>query len=476
MTAYEKRRTQGQDLIGVVTLDLPPVHFETIGIWLEIPDEIKNAIQKKELNFMGGIHAVEHAAISMFPLFALCDRDDIGGISMTEHPQVCRAAIFIYDGHPGGVGLSHRAFDVIQELLEKTKLLVASCPCETGCPSCIHSPKCGNGNKPLDKQACLLILEWLLNPEKMESAALPQKKSEKTNGPAKKEPKPDLSWEKQAVRLESDKHSEPTAVARKKRIFRPLAEEPEQAALNSEAHSLIFPDLSGENSRTVTGSRVAFEPKGGREQIMPIQLDNMAQVQGINSQEAPIISTVSGLKNKKVVFFDLETQKLAQEVGGWRNVRRMQLSIGVAHTEELGFTTFTEETVSDLINLLKNADLVVGFNHVRFDYEVLAAYTDENLRALPNLDILEHIESSLGFRLSLDHLAQFTLGKNKSGAGTDAVKWFREGRMDLLEQYCRDDVAITRDLYLFGLGNGFLRYKRKGGRTDKIPVKWEIPL
>ena len=169
VTTYEKRRTKGQDLIGVVTLDLPPVHFETVGIWIEIPDKIKNAIQEKQLNFMGGIHAVEHAAISMFPLFALCDRDDIGGISMPEHPQVCRAAIFIYDGHPGGVGLSHRAFDVLEQLLEKTKLLVATCPCETGCPSCIHSPKCGNGNKPLDKQACLLILEWLLNPEKMEA-------------------------------------------------------------------------------------------------------------------------------------------------------------------------------------------------------------------------------------------------------------------------------------------------------------------
>ncbi len=476
VTAYEKRRTQGQDLIGVVTLDLPPVHFETIGIWLEIPDEIKNAIQKKELNFMGGIHAVEHAAISMFPLFALCDRDDIGGISMTEHPQVCRAAIFIYDGHPGGVGLSHRAFDVIQELLEKTKLLVASCPCETGCPSCIHSPKCGNGNKPLDKQACLLILEWLLNPEKMESAALAAKKIGKKQWTRQERTQARFELGKASCIPERDKHSEPTAVARNKRIFRPLAGEPEQAISNSEAHSLIFPDLSGENSRTVTAPRVVFEPKEGGEQIMPIQLDNMAQAHGINSQEAPIISTVTGLKNKKVVFFDLETQKLAQEVGGWRNVCRMQLSIGVAHTEERGFTTFTEETVSDLINLLKNADLVVGFNHMRFDYEVLRAYTDENLRALPNLDILAHVESSLGFRLSLDHLAQFTLGKNKSGAGTDAVKWFREGRMDLLEQYCRDDVAITRDLYLFGLGNGFLRYKRKGGRTDKIPVKWEIPL
>jgi DEAD/DEAH box helicase domain-containing protein len=453
VTAYEKRRTQGQDLIGVVTLDLPPVHFETIGIWLEIPDEIKNGIQKRELNFMGGIHAVEHAAISVFPLFALCDRDDIGG-----------------------VGLSHRAFDVIQELLEKTKLLVASCPCETGCPSCIHSPKCGNGNKPLDKQACLLILEWLLNPKKMESAALPEKMSEKNNGAAKKGPKPDLSWEKQSVGLKRKKHGQPTAVTRDKRIFRPLPEEPEQAGSDSEPHSLIFPDLSAENNRTVTPTRAVIGPKERGQQIMPIQLDNMAQAYGINSQEAPIISAVSGLKNRKVVFFDLETQKLAQEVGGWRNVRRMQLSIGVAHTEERGFTSFTEETVSDLIDLLKNADLVVGFNHMRFDYEVLSAYTGENLRALPNLDILTHVESSLGFRLSLDHLAQFTLGKNKSGAGTDAVKWFREGRMDLLEQYCRDDVAITRDLYMFGLENGFLRYKRKGGRTDKIPVKWEAHL
>ncbi len=181
IVGYEKRRSSGQELIGMVDLDLPPLHFETVGIWIEIPDEVKDAVQKAGLHFMGGIHAMEHAAISMFPLFALCDRDDIGGISTPEHEQVCRAAVFIYDGHPGGVGLSHRAFEVIEELLEKTRLLVEKCPCEAGCPSCIHSPKCGSGNKPLDKKACLATLEFLLHPD---TAFLASKTEQKPKSPA----------------------------------------------------------------------------------------------------------------------------------------------------------------------------------------------------------------------------------------------------------------------------------------------------
>lgn len=479
VTAYEKRRTQGQDLIGVVTLDLPPVHFETVGIWIEIPDEIKNAIQERQLNFMGGIHAVEHAAISMFPLFALCDRDDIGGISMPEHPQVCRAAIFIYDGHPGGVGLSHRAFEVLEQLLEKTKLLVATCPCETGCPSCIHSPKCGNGNKPLDKQACLLILEWLLSPEKMEGADSTQKKSGRSAETARGEAKRDLVKYEYRLPAEDGKPLARPPVAPTERASQSAEREFRQAASQATAgRSLIFPDLSPEKGRTRIrpAPRVFVQAEETGDRNMLAEIDKMAQAgDARESNSRDLASRNSALPSpgtKKVVFFDLETQKLAQEVGGWKNVSRMQLSVGVVHTEAHGFITFTEETVSDLINLLKSADLVVGFNHLNFDYEVLRAYTNENLRAMPNLDILVDVQASLGFRLSLDHLAQFTLGKNKSGAGTDAVKWFREGRMDLLEQYCRDDVAITRDLYLFGLENGFLRYKRKGGRTDKIPVKW----
>ena len=120
---------------------------------------------------MGGIHALEHVLISMFPLFALADRYDIGGISHPAHPQVGRAAIFIYDGYPGGVGLSARAYEILEDLLRRALSLTAACPCEDGCPSCIHSPKCGSGNKPLDKEATLKIAALLLGMEEPELPA-----------------------------------------------------------------------------------------------------------------------------------------------------------------------------------------------------------------------------------------------------------------------------------------------------------------
>ncbi|MBW1869709.1 MAG: DEAD/DEAH box helicase, partial [Deltaproteobacteria bacterium] len=159
ITGYEKRTLPGQGLIGVFDLDLPPQIFETIGFWIEIEPAIKRFVEEKGLHFMGGIHAIEHAAIGIFPLFALCDRNDIGGICYPHHPQVGKSAIFIYDGYPGGVGLAQRGFEAVLELLEKTWDLVRGCECEIGCPSCIHSPKCGSGNKPLDKGAAGLILE-----------------------------------------------------------------------------------------------------------------------------------------------------------------------------------------------------------------------------------------------------------------------------------------------------------------------------
>ncbi|MCL4501002.1 MAG: DEAD/DEAH box helicase [Deltaproteobacteria bacterium] len=119
--SYEKRRLPGQELLGMVTLELPPQIFETVGMWLEIPDAVKNAIYAAGLHFMGGIHALEHVLIGMFPLFALADRYDIGGISHPAHPQVGRAAIFIYDGYPGGVGLSVRAYDILEDLLNRSR-------------------------------------------------------------------------------------------------------------------------------------------------------------------------------------------------------------------------------------------------------------------------------------------------------------------------------------------------------------------
>ncbi len=453
IVGYEKRRTSGQELIGVVDLDLPPVHFETIGIWIEIPDKVKDAIKKTGLHFMGGIHAMEHAAISMFPLFALCDRDDIGGISTPEHEQVCRAAVFIYDGHPGGVGLSHRAFEVIDELLEKTRLLVEKCPCEDGCPSCIHSPKCGSGNKPLDKKACLATLEFLLHPD---SAILPLKTGTKPQIPTKPALGPifpdlhynlleqrDLLCRRKENDVKTQRYEEKTA-----RENRSVTKSPDKKRV-------AIPKLK----RTVTD----FSKKAGI--TLSFEEEQPAMVAEPTRQGA--VKT-----RKRVVVFDVETQKLAQEVGGWKHISKMRLSLAVAHTDEDGFLTFTEENVSDLIELLKGADLVVGFNHVRFDYEVLSAYTREPLRDLPNLDILLDVKAALGFRLKLDHLAEITLGRKKSGDGLDAVRWFREEKMDLIEQYCRDDVEITRDLYRFGLEKGFLLYRGDRRGISQIPVDW----
>uniref|UniRef100_A0A7C3ZDU9 DEAD/DEAH box helicase n=1 Tax=Desulfobacca acetoxidans TaxID=60893 RepID=A0A7C3ZDU9_9BACT len=170
--AYEKRRLPGQELLGVVPLELPPQIFETVGMWLEIPDRVKQAIYQAGLHFMGGIHALEHNLIAMFPLFALADRYDIGGISTPAHPQVGKAAIFIYDGYPGGVGLAARAYTILEDLLKRTREVIEACPCAEGCPSCIHSPKCGSGNKPLDKAAALLTARLLLLGEEVDTGPI----------------------------------------------------------------------------------------------------------------------------------------------------------------------------------------------------------------------------------------------------------------------------------------------------------------
>jgi DEAD/DEAH box helicase domain-containing protein len=119
------------------------------------------------LDFAGGLHATEHAAIGILPVFALCDRNDIGGVSTPLHPDTGQPQIFIYDGHPGGVGIAERGFELIEPLWEATLRAIAECPCTDGCPSCIQSPKCGNNNQPLDKRAASVLLEGLLGHVKL---------------------------------------------------------------------------------------------------------------------------------------------------------------------------------------------------------------------------------------------------------------------------------------------------------------------
>ena len=374
ITGYEKRALPGQELMGVFPLDLPIHTFESIGIWVEIEPALKGFVEKKGLHFMGGIHAIEHAAIGIFPLFALCDRNDIGGICYPYHPQVGKSAIFIYDAYPGGVGLAARGFEIIVELLEKTLNLLKTCDCEEGCPSCIHSPKCGSGNKPLDKQAALLILEGLLG-------HIPLSQLSEGNGEAEPEaPLPETA-------LIQEKENEP-----------------------------------------------------------------------------------------RILFFDLETQKIAQEVGGWKNTHLMRISVAVVFDSiKDRFMVYDEAKIDDLLDHLYKADLIIGFNIKGFDYRVLGAYTHKDLQALPTFDILEDVYRRLGFRIGLDHLATETLEQGKTADGLQAVEWFRQGEMDKLIEYCRHDVETTRDLFFYGLKNGSLIYRERQNQTRvRLLVDWKL--
>ncbi|CAB1061211.1 ATP-dependent RNA helicase, DEAD/DEAH box family [Olavius sp. associated proteobacterium Delta 1] len=161
VTEYEIRHIFTKKLIKKINLDLPPQIFETESLWFRIPRRIYRAAESGNLDFMGGIHAMEHAAIGIFPLLVLADRNDLGGLSTLFHPQLNSAAVFIYDGIPGGAGINRETFSRAENLLENTRGIIAGCACDAGCPSCVHSPKCGSGNRPIDKQAAIFILDRL---------------------------------------------------------------------------------------------------------------------------------------------------------------------------------------------------------------------------------------------------------------------------------------------------------------------------
>ena len=149
------------EVIKRTPLNLPPLSFSTVGLWFTIPEEIREEIEGQGLDFAGGLHAAEHAMIAMSPIFAMCDRWDIGGLSTPLHPDTGEPTIFIYDGFEGGIGISETLYSKIKPLWEKTLQLIENCECKDGCPSCIYSPKCGNENKPLDKKAAKIILQQL---------------------------------------------------------------------------------------------------------------------------------------------------------------------------------------------------------------------------------------------------------------------------------------------------------------------------
>ncbi|HVL99933.1 MAG TPA: DEAD/DEAH box helicase [Egibacteraceae bacterium] len=160
--AYERRRIFTNASLGVVDLDLPRLHLVTQGLWLTIPDGVLADAGVTAERVAGAAHAAEHAAIGLLPLFAMCDRWDIGGVSTAWHPDTNEATVFIYDGYPGGAGITERGFRSDDAHLRATLAAVAACACADGCPSCVQSPKCGNGNSPLDKRGAVALLEAVL--------------------------------------------------------------------------------------------------------------------------------------------------------------------------------------------------------------------------------------------------------------------------------------------------------------------------
>lgn len=379
VTGYQKRNNKTQKLIATLPLDLPEQTIETEGFWLNIPAAIKEQVELEKLHFMGAIHALEHAMIAMFPLLILCDRNDIGGISCPLHEETGEATIFVYDGHSGGVGLCEEAFENMDDLLRKTREMVVSCSCENGCPSCVHSPKCGSGNRPIDKIACTRLMELLLDDSfRGEDVFVPQRITEGH-----------ISTE-------------------------------EQEAVN---------------------------------------------------ELGPIVDAGMEILPQRYGVFDLETIRSAEEVGGWNRAERMGVSVAVVWDSLLGdHVTYLEDEVDRLIDHLFELDLVVGFNNKRFDNQVLSGYTVKNLNLLPSLDLLEEVHNQLGYRLSLDRIAEFTLGRKKTADGLQALAWYKEGRIDLIREYCKKDVEVTRDLFHFGMENNHFLFCNKAGKVVRLPL------
>lgn len=379
--AFERRALRGHKLLGVEELDLPDQVFETEGIWLEIPESVQRIVESGQYHFMGGIHALEHACIGILPLLVLTDRNDLGGISTLFHEQLKGPAVFVYDGIPGGVGLTRQAFARAEEMLIRTMEAVSGCECETGCPACVHSPKCGSGNRPIDKQAALVVLQG----------------------------------------------------------------------------------LAAGRVRIGSTPRAAERPRENIDAAYATILSCAGQSLGASKPDQPV----------RVAILDVETRRSAQEVGGWHNAAAMGVSCAVLWDMQSGtFEDYLQEDLPAMTRRLTQFDLVVGFNVLGFDYRVLRGCLDFDFHALPTLDILKVVLDRLGYRLSLDHLARHTLGVRKSGHGLESLRWWKEGRVDQIIAYCRDDVAITRDLYLFGRDNGFLLFQNKSCKLVRLPVDW----
>lgn len=416
---FERRKINGRELLDRHDLDLPPAVIETEGLWWSAPPAIEAGLVADGHDFMGSLHAAEHTTIALVPLFAVCDRNDLGGISIPMHAQLLTGGVFVYDGHPGGAGIAERAFAQLPELLTRVRDHLHRCPCEDGCPSCVQSPKCGNGNRPLDKTGAEAFLSGVLGREAaVEAVAAPRPVWERSD------------WQPSAL---------PEDVERRGRV--------------------------------VFEGDVGAPESGGRDAAWLSGIDGEAAI------EVPPPAPLAPPRPQNpanTVLFDLETVKGADDVGGWHNIHKMRVAVGVSlHLQSGKLRVFREDDVKELIDQLAAADLVVGYNILRFDYQVLSGYTGADYaRRWPTLDLLREVYNSTGMRLSMGALAEETLGEGKSADGLTSLRWVCEGKLDKVIDYCRRDVEVLRDLYLFGRREGYLKARNDVGEVVRVPVGW----
>jgi DEAD/DEAH box helicase domain-containing protein len=180
--------------------------------------------------------------------------------------------------------------------------------------------------------------------------------------------------------------------------------------------------------------------------------------------------------SKNIVVFDIETKNAFDDVGGRNNLTALQISVLGAYLYSANeYTIFEEKELPEFEKILQKKPLLVGFNSRRFDMPILQQYMHFDLKTLLQLDIMEELANILGHRVSLDSVAQATLGKSKSGSGMDAIRFFRNGEMEKLKKYCLDDVKITKEIYEYGAKHGEVFYTPKFGTTKgRAPVHWKI--
>lgn len=343
-----------------IEISKEPISFITKGLCILINEAILEYIKSIKLNPMGSIHAAEHALISLIPTFLLCDRSDMGGISYPLHPQLSSPAIFIYDGYPGGIGLTNRVYYIAEDLIVKTTEYIRECTCIDGCPSCIYSPKCGSGNYPLDKKGCIELFDKLLS--------------------------------------KSDNYN------------------------------------TNNSTKSIRKN------------------------------------------NNGIIVFDVETKYSSDEVGGFKNAYSMGISVAVAYDfSKDAYSVFLEKEIGSFIEMLEHAKIIIGFNIINFDLKVLSGYQNLNLEYISKLDIFSDIKTITGRRFSLEKLANATLATKKMGNGLLALKWYNEGKIDLIIEYCKKDVEITKDLLLFGIKNKYI-YAPLKESIIKIPVNWSYVM